>query len=107
MEQYRCRYERGNNLSHRICMKKQHSSLHEAQTTSSQLPASLVADNVLLDKIGYEMRTGRPSRLLLTLLADYWWQQNEPLPSAVLVALLSEFGISDTSARAVLSRLIH
>ena len=107
MEQYRCRYEHENNLSHRICMKKQHSSLHEVQTTSSQLPASLVADNALLDKIGHEMRTGRPSRLLLTLLADYWWQQNELLPSAALVALLSEFGISDTSARAVLSRLIH
>src|SRR3954469_24553676 len=47
----------------------------------------------------------RPPRLLLTLLGDYWWQQTEPLPSATLVALLAEFGVSDSAARAALSRL--
>jgi phenylacetic acid degradation operon negative regulatory protein len=47
----------------------------------------------------------RPPRLLLTLLGDYWWQQTEPLPSAALVALLAEFGVSDSAARAALSRL--
>jgi phenylacetic acid degradation operon negative regulatory protein len=47
----------------------------------------------------------RPPRLLLTLLGDYWWQRTEPLPSAVIVALLSEFGVSDSAARAALSRL--
>jgi phenylacetic acid degradation operon negative regulatory protein len=47
----------------------------------------------------------RPPRLLLTLLGDYWWQRPESLPSAVIVALLSEFGVSDSAARAALSRL--
>jgi phenylacetic acid degradation operon negative regulatory protein len=47
----------------------------------------------------------RPPRLLLTLLGDYWWQHTEPLPSAAIVALLAEFGVSDSAARAALSRL--
>jgi PaaX-like protein len=46
----------------------------------------------------------RPPRLLLTLLGDYWWQRTEPLPSAAIVALLAEFGVSDSAARAALSR---
>ncbi len=47
----------------------------------------------------------RPPRLLLTLLGDYWWRRTESLPSAALVALLAEFGVSDSAARAALSRL--
>lgn len=47
----------------------------------------------------------RPPRLLLTLLGDYWWRRAEPLPSAALVALLAEFGVSDSAARGALSRL--
>ena len=47
----------------------------------------------------------RPPRLLLTLLGDYWWQRTDPLPSAAIVALLAEFGISDSASRAALSRL--
>jgi phenylacetic acid degradation operon negative regulatory protein len=47
----------------------------------------------------------RPPRLLLTLLGDYWWQRTESLPSAAIVALLAEFGVSDSAARAALSRL--
>ncbi|HUY49350.1 MAG TPA: PaaX family transcriptional regulator C-terminal domain-containing protein [Streptosporangiaceae bacterium] len=47
----------------------------------------------------------RPPRLLLTLLGDYWWRRAGPLPSAALVALLAEFGVSDSAARAALSRL--
>ncbi|MGH3168846.1 MAG: hypothetical protein ACRDN0_23555, partial [Trebonia sp.] len=42
----------------------------------------------------------RPPRLLLTLLGDYWWRRTEPLPSAAIVALLAEFGVSDSAARA-------
>ena len=49
--------------------------------------------------------TQRPPRLLLTLLGDYWWRRTEPLPSAAIVALLAEFGVSDSAARAALSRL--
>src|SRR2546429_9050478 len=46
----------------------------------------------------------RPPRLLLTLLGDYWWQRSEPLPSAAILALLAEFGGSDSAARAALPR---
>jgi phenylacetic acid degradation operon negative regulatory protein len=49
----------------------------------------------------------RPPQLLLTLLGEYWWQQNEPIPSAALVTLLTVFGVSDTAARAALSQLVH
>jgi phenylacetic acid degradation operon negative regulatory protein len=49
----------------------------------------------------------RPPRLLLTLLGDYWWRRKEPLPSAGLVALLAEFGISGAAARTALSRLVR
>ncbi|GIJ51209.1 PaaX family transcriptional regulator [Virgisporangium aliadipatigenens] len=48
---------------------------------------------------------GSPQHLLLTLLGDYWYGQGTPLPSAALVALLGEFGITGVSARAALSRL--
>src|ERR1700722_2069887 len=47
----------------------------------------------------------RPPRLLLTLLGDYWWQRTESLPSAAIVGLLAEFGVSDSAARAALSPL--
>jgi phenylacetic acid degradation operon negative regulatory protein len=64
---------------------------------------------ILSGEDGSESRPGglaqRPPRLLLTLLGDYWWQHTESLPSAALVALLAEFGVSDSAARAALSRL--
>jgi phenylacetic acid degradation operon negative regulatory protein len=70
---------------------------------------STVAYAMLSDDDGPEMRhwgvSQHPPRLLLTLLGDYWWQRIESLPSAALVALLAEFGISDSAARAALSRL--
>jgi phenylacetic acid degradation operon negative regulatory protein len=53
------------------------------------------------------IQTWRPPRLLLTLLGDYWWQRKEHLPSSALVSWLAEFGVSDTAARAALSRLVH
>jgi len=65
----------------------------------------------LAESVGTELWTSpgaaaqRPPRLLLTLLGDYWWQRTEPLPSAAIVALLAEFGVSDSAARAALSRL--
>ena len=51
-------------------------------------------------------RQGSPPSLLLTLLADYWWGQTDPLPSAALVDLLADFGVSDVAARAALSRMV-
>lgn len=46
-----------------------------------------------------------PQHLLMTLLGDYWSGRPEHLPSAALVELLAEFGISEASARAALTRL--
>jgi phenylacetic acid degradation operon negative regulatory protein len=46
-----------------------------------------------------------PQRLLITLLGDYWYDHEEHIPSAALVQLLAEFGISDAGTRAALSRL--
>ncbi|TQS41208.1 PaaX family transcriptional regulator [Cryptosporangium phraense] len=46
-----------------------------------------------------------PQHLFVTLFGDYWWARAEHLPSAGLVALAGEFGISSASARAALSRL--
>lgn len=51
-------------------------------------------------------RQGSPPSLLLTLLGDYWWGQTDPLPSAALVDLLADFGVSDVAARAALSRMV-
>ncbi len=72
-------------------------------------PSHPSAEHALLDDDGSEVRpwgvAQRPPRLLLTLLGDYWWQHTESLPSAALVALLAEFGVSDSAARAALSRL--
>ncbi|MBV9231291.1 MAG: GntR family transcriptional regulator [Chloroflexi bacterium] len=65
------------------------------------------ADDVLTNDTSSGIRAWRPPRLLLTLLGDYWWQREEQLPSAALVALLTEFGVSDTAARAALSRLVR
>ncbi len=52
-------------------------------------------------------RNGRaqPQRLLATLLGDYWRSKSIPIPSAALVAMLSEFGIGHDGARSALSRL--
>jgi phenylacetic acid degradation operon negative regulatory protein len=46
-----------------------------------------------------------PQHLLVTLIGDYWQGRREHLPSAALVRLVGEFGVSDTNARAALSRL--
>jgi phenylacetic acid degradation operon negative regulatory protein len=46
-----------------------------------------------------------PQHLLLTLLGDYWYGREAPLPSAALVSLLEEFSVTGVSARAALSRL--
>ncbi|UGQ12804.1 transcriptional regulator, PaaX family protein [Yinghuangia sp. ASG 101] len=46
-----------------------------------------------------------PQHLILGLFSDYWFDAGEPLPSAVLVALLGDFGITPVSARAAIGRL--
>ena len=54
------------------------------------------------------MQTGaNPQHLITTLLGDYWFSHKEHLPSAALVAAVNEFGITPTSARAALRRLVR
>lgn len=48
-----------------------------------------------------------PQHLLVTLLGDYWINRTEHLPSAALVRLVGEFGVSPVGARAALSRLLR
>ncbi|GAB3577516.1 PaaX family transcriptional regulator C-terminal domain-containing protein [Amycolatopsis endophytica] len=43
-------------------------------------------------------------RLLGTLLGDYWFWRREHLPSAALVDLLREFGLTESAARAAIQR---
>src|SRR5690606_14719932 len=46
-----------------------------------------------------------PQHLLITLLGDYWLDVEEPLPSAALVDIVGEFGVTQTAARGALSRM--
>ncbi|MGH8996438.1 MAG: PaaX family transcriptional regulator [Acidimicrobiales bacterium] len=47
----------------------------------------------------------QPQHLLLTLLGDYFLDAADHIPSASLVSLLQEFGITSAGSRAALSRL--
>jgi phenylacetic acid degradation operon negative regulatory protein len=61
-----------------------------------------------MGELRLEMRAAgeaQPRHLLVTLLGDYWWGRAEHLPSAALVGLASEFGVTPAAARAALSRL--
>ncbi|WP_281904052.1 PaaX family transcriptional regulator [Phytohabitans aurantiacus] len=68
----------------------------------SVMPAATTDNDLDLPRM---QAGGSPQHLLLTLLGDYWYGQRAALPSAALVALLGEFGITEVSARAALSRL--
>ncbi len=70
--------------------------------TTAAVPDTAELDETVLPRsqIG-----AQPQHLLITLLGDYWFDHKEQLPSAGLVDLLAEFGVSATSARAALSRL--
>ena len=46
-----------------------------------------------------------PQHVLTTLLGDYWLDTEEMLPSAALVQLVEEFGVTPIAGRAALSRL--
>jgi phenylacetic acid degradation operon negative regulatory protein len=47
----------------------------------------------------------KPQHLLVTLLGDFFWNASEHIPSASLVTLLGEFGVTSAGSRAALSRL--
>lgn len=59
-----------------------------------------------LSSVRTAVADGPKSRqLLLTLMADYWMDPNARVPSAALVQLLADFGITSTGARTILNRL--
>ncbi|GAB7193240.1 PaaX family transcriptional regulator C-terminal domain-containing protein [Kineococcus sp. NUM-3379] len=47
-----------------------------------------------------------PQLLLTSLLGDFWYWRDEHIPSAALVQLLAEFGITADGARAAMRRLV-
>ncbi len=47
----------------------------------------------------------QPQFLIGDLFANYWSEREEPIPSAALVALLGDFGITVSGSRTALSRL--
>jgi phenylacetic acid degradation operon negative regulatory protein len=47
----------------------------------------------------------QPQFLIGDLFANYWSERQEPIPSAALVALLGDFGITVSGSRTALSRL--
>ncbi|SHN74873.1 PaaX family transcriptional regulator [Cryptosporangium aurantiacum] len=49
---------------------------------------------------------GSPQRLLTSLLGEHWLDADAALPLGVLIDLVAEFGISETSARATANRLV-
>ncbi|WP_439658381.1 PaaX family transcriptional regulator [Lentzea sp. HUAS TT2] len=57
------------------------------------------------DLLPRQQHGGAPQHLLMTLYADYWLSTDGWASSAALVRLLAEFDITETSARASLSRL--
>jgi phenylacetic acid degradation operon negative regulatory protein len=65
------------------------------------------SDDELIDGVALPRAQAgsQPQHLIVTLFGDYWLERPEHLPSAGLVALAGEFGVSTTSARAALSRL--
>jgi len=54
-----------------------------------------------------QQRGPSPQHLLTTVLGEYLDSADAALPSATVVAVLGEFGISPASARAALSRLVR
>jgi phenylacetic acid degradation operon negative regulatory protein len=60
------------------------------------------ADEVDLPRV---QEGSSPQHLLVTLLGDYWMAQSRHLPSAAVVRMLEEFGVTTLGARAALSRL--
>lgn len=69
---------------------------------SVALPSARGEERIQLETRGSRAQT---QHLLLTLLGDYWYQVEECLPSAALVDLLKELGVTAFSVRAALTRL--
>ena len=67
---------------------------------------TLMSVQTLVDIDLPRAQTGaNPQYLILGLFTDYWFRSDQPLPSAALVTLLGDFGITPLSARAAIGRL--
>lgn len=73
-------------------------------TVVDQRPATL-EDGELEQPAATAGSLTSPQQLVGTLLGDYWLHDPGHLPSAALVDLLEDFGVTDSGARAALSRL--
>ncbi len=69
------------------------------------MPRSAASHGKRSDLLPRQQHGGAPQHLLMTLYADYWLSSKGWASSAALVRLLAEFGITEASARAALSRL--
>lgn len=59
-----------------------------------------------LERVRLRTTDGVKARqMLVTLMADYWLDEGALAPSGVLVDLMGDFGVSETSSRTLLSRL--
>jgi phenylacetic acid degradation operon negative regulatory protein len=58
------------------------------------------------DRTRPRTRRGSPTSLLLTVFGDYWSERSEALPSAAIVSVLGDFGVSEAAARTSLSRMV-
>jgi phenylacetic acid degradation operon negative regulatory protein len=56
---------------------------------------------------GRPLRKVSPARQVLTLFGDYWWRNDDPLPSAALVGAMGDLGMKEPAARATLARLVR
>lgn len=66
----------------------------------------MTGDEDQLDGLPRDRVGNSPQRLILGLYGEYWFHRPEPLPSAALVTLVEDFGITAPSARVALGRLV-
>lgn len=81
--------------------------LHPAAGTQRPEPAEPAGPGSVGDEVDLprSQAGSPPQHLLVTFLADYCLRRPTRVPSAALVALAGEFGVTPMSARAALSRL--
>ncbi|HMK11062.1 MAG TPA: PaaX family transcriptional regulator C-terminal domain-containing protein [Acidimicrobiales bacterium] len=67
---------------------------------------TFIDDDAAISLTPLRVQSGaQPQRACLTLLGDYWVGKRHEIPSATLVRLVTEFGVTAASARIALNRL--
>jgi phenylacetic acid degradation operon negative regulatory protein len=78
----------------------------EPQPAHAAVPGDASSALRRTDRATPRTRRGSPTSLLLTVFGDYWSERSEALPSAAIVSLLGDFGVSEAAARTALSRMV-